>query len=80
MAQHVTDRAESAATLELLDWVASRPRSYPETIEAWRTSCPRLTIWEDALEGGLVRVLRVGGGKASSVSLTARGRAALDAR
>jgi hypothetical protein len=80
MAQHPTDRTESAATLELLDWVASGPRSYPETIEAWRTSCPRLTIWEDALQDGLVQVVRNGGGKASRVSLTVRGRAALDAR
>jgi hypothetical protein len=34
------------------------PRSYGETLEAWKTSCPRLTIWEDAIAEGLVRVER----------------------
>src|SRR5438034_861756 len=77
MAQHLTDRTESAATLELLDWVASRPRSYPETIEAWRTSCPRLTIWEDALQDGLVQVVRNGGAPASIARRLAAIRACL---
>ena len=45
-----------APTLELLDWVASRPRTYAETMEAWRSHCPRLLVWEDALLAGLVRV------------------------
>lgn len=50
------DLGTSALTLQLLAWLAERPRSYAETIEAWKTSCPRLTIWEDALVDGLVRV------------------------
>ena len=50
-------RAPAAPTAELLAWVAERPRTYPETLEAWRTSCPRLSIWEDALTDGLVRVV-----------------------
>ena len=41
--------AATAPTLELLAWIAERPRTYPETIEAWKSSCPRLTVWEDAL-------------------------------
>jgi len=45
-----------APTQQLLEWVAERDRSYPETIEAWKSSCPRLTVWEDALVSGLVRV------------------------
>ncbi len=45
-----------APTLELLDWVSSRPRTYAETMEAWRSHCPRLLVWEDALLAGLVRV------------------------
>jgi len=45
-----------APTLELLDWVSSRPRTYAETMEAWRSHCPRLLVWEDALLDGLVRV------------------------
>ena len=32
---------------------ASR-RPYSEVIETWRTSCPRLTIWEDAVDRGYV--------------------------
>lgn len=47
-----------APTLQLLAWIAERPRTYPETIEAWKSSCPRLTVWEDALVDGLVRVER----------------------
>jgi hypothetical protein len=48
----------AAPTLQLLSWLAERPRSYAETIEAWKTSCPRLSVWEDALSDGLVRVER----------------------
>jgi len=69
-----------APTLELLDWVASRPRTYPETIDAWRTSCPRLTIWEDAVGDGLVAVVRRAPGEPSAVSLTERGRVLLQGR
>lgn len=36
--------------LDLVEWVAPRPRPYDEVIDAWRTSCPRLTVWEDAME------------------------------
>jgi hypothetical protein len=48
----------SAPTLELLTWIAERPRTYPETLEVWKSSCPRLTVWEDAVSDGLVRVER----------------------
>ena len=41
--------------LDLVEWVAREPRAYPELIDAWRTSCPRLTVWEDAVERGFVR-------------------------
>lgn len=44
----------NALVLDLIEWVATKPRSYAEVMEAWRTSCPRLTIWEDALEQGFV--------------------------
>lgn len=39
---------------DLVAWVAKEPRSYAEAIEAWRTSCPRLTVWEDATDRGLI--------------------------
>jgi hypothetical protein len=38
--------------LDLLEWIAREPRSYADVIEAWRTSCPRLTVWEDAVDRG----------------------------
>jgi hypothetical protein len=41
--------------LDLVEWVAREPRPYTELIDAWRTSCPRLTVWEDAVDRGLVR-------------------------
>ena len=40
--------------IDLLDWLARKERSYEETMEAWRTSCPRLTVWEDANDCGFV--------------------------
>jgi hypothetical protein len=57
---------------QFLDWVASRPRSYDEAMDAWRTSCPRLSVWEDALIEGLIQVQQ------AEVTLTPRGRALLD--
>jgi hypothetical protein len=42
---------------ELLTWIAERPRSFDETREAWKTSCPRQSVWEDAQIEGLVRLL-----------------------
>ena len=41
-------------TLQLLEWVADRPRSHAELMEAWKTTCPRLSIWEDACAENLV--------------------------
>jgi len=69
--------AETAPVRELLTWIDRRPRTYPETIEAWRTSCPRLSVWEDAVSDGLVRVVRLETVPASMVVLTDSGRAAL---
>jgi len=40
--------------LDLVEWIAREPRIYSEVIETWRTSCPRLTIWEDAVDRGFV--------------------------
>ena len=43
-----------ALVLDLVEWIAREPRLYSEVIETWRTSCPRLTIWEDAVDLGYV--------------------------
>lgn len=49
----MTDETESLV-LDLIEWVAAQPRTYAEVMEAWRTSCPRLPIWEDAVDRGFV--------------------------
>jgi hypothetical protein len=69
----------SALTIELLEWIAARPRTYSETMEAWRTSCPRMPVWEDAINGGLIRVLYSHGVdmNESAVKLTPLGRTVL---
>jgi hypothetical protein len=41
--------------VDMVEWIAREPRTYDEVMEAWRTSCPRLTVWEDAVDRGLVR-------------------------
>lgn len=41
-------------TVQFLEWLAAHPRTYAEVMEVWRTSCPRLSIWEDACIAGLV--------------------------
>ena len=43
-----------ALVLDLVEWIAREPRPYTEVIDAWRTSCPRLTVWEDAVDCGYV--------------------------
>ncbi|HZN67352.1 MAG TPA: hypothetical protein VFB66_18840 [Tepidisphaeraceae bacterium] len=68
----------SLLTREFLTWVASRRRTYAEAMEAWRSSCPRLTIWEDALLDGLIQVEGGGPRQHLEVTLTPRGRAILD--
>jgi hypothetical protein len=44
-----------ALILDLVEWVAKKPRPYADVMDAWRTSCPRLTVWEDAVDRGLVQ-------------------------
>ena len=46
--------ATDALVLDLVEWIGREPRLYAEVIETWRTSCPRLTIWEDAVDRGYV--------------------------
>jgi D-3-phosphoglycerate dehydrogenase len=43
-----------ALILDLLEWVGAEERGYVETMDAWRTSCPRLPVWEEANDRGLV--------------------------
>lgn len=57
---------------DLVAWVAHGPRPYSEVMEAWRTSCPRLTVWEDAVDRGYVATHRDADGVL--VRATERGR------
>jgi len=47
--------------LDLLEWLEDRERTYAEVMDAWRTSCPRLQVWEDANDRGLVTSMQVNG-------------------
>ena len=59
--------------LDFLEWLAPGPRPYSEVMEAWRTSCPRLTVWEDAVDRGFV-MRAAANGASRSVAITATGR------
>jgi hypothetical protein len=50
----MADKVMEALIFELLEWLAKRDRSYEEVMDAWRTSCPRLPVWEDANDRGLI--------------------------
>ena len=65
--------------LEFLTWISNHQRTYAEAMEAWRSSCPRHTVWEDALANGLIEVESRGTLRQSEVILTPRGRALLEA-
>jgi hypothetical protein len=62
----------SLLLLQFLGWVASRPRTHAEAMDAWKTSCPRQSVWEDALIEGLIQV------RQAEVTLTQRGQAILE--
>lgn len=65
-------------TLQFLAWVASRSRTYAEAMQAWQTTCPRHTVWEDALIDGLIKVASGDTQHESEVTLTPRGKAMLE--
>jgi hypothetical protein len=66
--------APSLIMIQFLSWVADRPRTYAQAMDAWRTSCPRLSVWEDAVIEDLVRI---DGNGVRAVVLTKRGAAVL---
>jgi hypothetical protein len=65
---HVPD----ALVLDFVEWIAASPRRYADVMDAWKTSCPRLTIWEDAIDQGLVQRCRIDG--ELSIEVTGAGR------
>ena len=68
---HVATDITAPLILDFLEWLSRGPRAYAEVMDVWRTSCPRLTVWEDAVDAGLV--VR----DAGTVRLTDAGRARL---
>jgi hypothetical protein len=60
--------------LDLLEWIAREPRSHTDVMEAWRTSCPRLPVWEEATDRGFVQRT---GGRRAQIALTDAGRSFL---
>jgi hypothetical protein len=59
---------------DLLSWLRSGPRPYAEVMDAWRTSCPKLPVWEDTLDAGLIECSK------DLVSITETGKDWLTAR
>jgi len=67
----MADTVVEALILDLLQWLDARDRTYEEVMAAWRTSCPKLPVWEDANDRGLVVI------EDGIVRITASGRALL---
>jgi predicted transcriptional regulator len=70
--------AVDALILDLLEYVASGEKDYTEVMDAWRTSCPRLPVWEEANDRGLVTQAKTDG--RAIVAITASGRSLLKQR
>lgn len=58
---------------DLLEWIEMEPRRYADVIDAWRTSCPRLPVWEDSVDRGFV-VREHADGLGAMIKLTPLGR------
>jgi hypothetical protein len=71
------DESVRYLSLQFLDWLAGSPRSYGEVIDAWRTSCPRLPVWEEAITNGLVRRTSGATMRDAKIVITEKGRQAL---
>jgi len=64
--------------LDLLEWIGPRARPYADVLEAWRTSCPRLPVWEEANARGFIDHLHEQG-RAALVAVSPLGMAWLQA-
>jgi DNA-binding PadR family transcriptional regulator len=73
----MSDPVVEALILDLLEWVRQEERVYDDVMEAWRTSCPKLPVWEDANDRGLVAQQWVEG--RCVVRITEAGRSHLEA-
>jgi hypothetical protein len=64
--------------LRLLEWLDERPRTYAQAIDAWRSSCPRHPVWDDALLAGLIRIEQDRATGEQHAVLTPQGKAMLE--
>jgi len=71
------DDPAHALTLQFLAWVAESPRTYADVMEAWRTSCPRLQVWEEATANGLVHRENGPSLREAKIVITEQGRQCL---
>ena len=74
-----TDETVDSLVLDLLEWVGGDARPYGEVMEAWRTSCPRLPVWEEANRRGFL-ARRQDAGRGLLVAVSPTGRAHLRRR
>ena len=74
----MTDAVVDALIVDLLDWLSTGERTYQEVIDIGRTSCPRLPVWEDAIDRGLV--MREEANGCCTVKITSSGLALLEQR
>ena len=68
----MTDSVDSLLR-DFLCWLGPAGRPYAEVMDAWRTSCPRLPVWEEANDRGFVTRARTG--RKTMVQVTAAGSA-----
>ena len=75
----MSSKALTLVMVEFLRWVGATPRTYAETMVAWQSSCPRMSVWEDSRSEGLVVVVPAERLAEAAVVLTRAGCAALEA-
>ncbi len=78
VAEETMSETIDALLCDMLAWLARGAQPYTDVMDAWRTSCPRLTVWEDAIERGLVEHVRID--RVAMVRITPKGRGFLAGR
>lgn len=69
LAERAATATVDALILDLLEWIGPNARPYAETLEGWRTSCPRLPVWEEANDRGFIAWREAGGTHLSVVTM-----------
>jgi D-3-phosphoglycerate dehydrogenase len=72
----MSDSTVENLILDLLEWISREERTYEEVMDAWRTSCPRFPVWEEATDRGLVATTSREGRRV--VNITSAGVALLE--